>query len=300
MTLPLALNIAEALQVDSSLALQMEAIVACANALKYVRTMREDVCLITEQPFADLQVSIDRTIVSFLSESRLREEIRLLMSLANRAPKLELDVGIEVRIANIPVWAAQVAYECDGLVVSMPLVSKWKEHYLEASATQISEDGEVCSVEIRLENLHDAASCEEHRRTIQSRGAGLPIGGAKEIWENRGTIFPGLRFLGSVESDLDRVSASGAGLLQVFNRLSSINSSARRWKAREVAYPEWTAKVTPESESRRPMCHFDDGNGVSRLYELHARFTPGAGRIHFRTVDEDRVVEIAYIGPKIV
>lgn len=46
------------------------------------------------------------------------------------------------------------------------------------------------------------------------------------------------------------------------------------------------------------LCEFPDLDGVVRVFELHARF-PGAGRLHFRLVSEDRTARVAYIGRKI-
>ncbi|MEU9241733.1 hypothetical protein [Streptomyces sp. NPDC048385] len=34
-------------------------------------------------------------------------------------------------------------------------------------------------------------------------------------------------------------------------------------------------------------------------FRLHARFTPGAGRIHFRPIGEEGKIRIAYVGGKI-
>lgn len=59
--------------------------------------------------------------------------------------------------------------------------------------------------------------------------------------------------------------------------------------------------VTPESEGRKGLCNFMDLDGVVRCFDLHARFQPDPGRIHFRRVatgGEGRL-RIAYIGRKL-
>ncbi|MEU3217046.1 hypothetical protein [Streptomyces sp. NPDC006971] len=62
--------------------------------------------------------------------------------------------------------------------------------------------------------------------------------------------------------------------------------------------PEWQSKVTPEGETRKRVCRFAD-DGEQETFHLHARFTPGAGRIHFRTIGEEGKIRIAHVGGKI-
>ncbi|WP_346174857.1 hypothetical protein [Streptomyces cuspidosporus] len=47
------------------------------------------------------------------------------------------------------------------------------------------------------------------------------------------------------------------------------------------------------------MCRFTDLDGETSTFDLHARFTTGAGRIHFRLVPEERTIRLAHIGSKI-
>ncbi|HDS1134067.1 hypothetical protein N5D13_10375 [Stenotrophomonas maltophilia] len=299
MTLPIALSLTGVDEVEFDQDAQVKAIAMCAGALKQARVWRADVHLLTERPFAELQVSPGRTLVSFLSESHVKEELRLMMSLANRAPSLALDAGIEVSVGGRSHWAAQVAYERDGIILTLPLLALWKTTSLHALVSQVSDVGEIFEEEVYVENVYDVDSCVEHRQVIQSRGRGLPSGGASEVWKRRGELFPSLKFLRRVESDLLKVAASGGGISQIFNRLVSINGSAQQWAMGGVAYPVWGSKVTNESETRRADCQFSDDNGDNRVYEIHARYTPGAGRIHFRLIEEFRMVEVAYIGLKI-
>ncbi len=299
MTLPIALNLSGINEVESNQGAQIEAIAMCANALKQVRMWRADIHLFTENPFATLQVSPSRTLVSFLSESQIKEELRLMMSLANRAPPLELDAGIEVSLGGRIHWAAQVAYELDGIVLSLPIISDLKATCLNVSVVQVSEDGEIYEESVTLENIHNVNSCVEHKDVIQARGRGLPPGGAPEVWERRAELFPWLTFLHRVEDDILKVSASAGGFSQVFNRLVSINGSAQQWAAGHVSYPVWESKITNESETRKAECKFTDDEGEKRTYEVHARYTPGAGRIHFRLDEDRRLIEVAYIGLKL-
>lgn len=300
MALVLALNIVPILEEEVAHdRVFFPAIKACASALKLAKGWRLDAYLLTSAPFASLQVSSQISLSSFLSHAEIREEVRVLMSMANRAPGFKADDGIEVRSQFGVCWAAQAAYELDGIIVSIAQSEEWKLSFLDVSVSQISEAGEVFDENLPLEHVFDSASCEEHRSVIESRGRGVPQGGVREMWARRAELFPSLTFLARVEGDIEAVATSGSGFLQIYNRLNSIEASSRAWRAGDVSYPVWNGKITNESDSRRALCDFTNEEGTSFNYQLHARYTPGAGRIHFRTVDETKGCEIAYIGWKI-
>ena len=90
-----------------------------------------------------------------------------------------------------------------------------------------------------------------------------------------------------------------AWVIPVAHRLRTLGDAVAQWEVTGREPHDWGTKVTSESQTRRPHCMFADLDGERRLFELHARFTPGVGRIHFRLVSETRKVRIAYIGRKI-
>jgi hypothetical protein len=59
------------------------------------------------------------------------------------------------------------------------------------------------------------------------------------------------------------------------------------------------SKVSPESETRKrnfanELIHICP-DGVSRLFDWHSRFTPGAGRIHFYPLENSNKIIIGSI-----
>lgn len=297
MSLPIAFNLVGTVERNAAHREHLEAIVACAVALKQAKLWRVDLHLHTDGPFADLQISQGRSLVSFMSDPQTREEVRLMMSLANQAPRLTLDLRTEVKSGVDNLWAAQAAYESDGLILSFPLSTTWNQLLLPVSVSQMAEDGELHEEIVNIENIYDINSCCAHRLIIECRGRSVP-GGGGEIWERRADLFPHIRFLDRVQGDLEKLD-NGAQASQVFNRLNSINLSLQQWRENGQTYPSWGTKITSESATRRPKCNFTDAMGVEHSYEVHARYTPGAGRIHFRVVDDSRTAEVAYIGVKI-
>ncbi len=109
-------------------------------------------------------------------------------------------------------------------------------------------------------------------------------------------MFPNLDFLASVEDDLRALTPVCAS--SVLIRLRELDASSREWCDRVVEMPSWRSLVTPESATRRDLCYFNDG-GERQLFEMHARYTPGPGRIHFRLDAVQRRLRVAYVGPKL-
>ena len=118
-----------------------------------------------------------------------------------------------------------------------------------------------------------------------------------ELCNNVDDWFPSIKFLPRVRNDLDNYSAHSFELDQVIERLAELQATIAAWNG--DALPSWRSKVTPESQSRQELCEFADCAGRTHNYELHARFTPGAGRIHFRLLHAERKIEVAYIGKKL-
>jgi hypothetical protein len=57
--------------------------------------------------------------------------------------------------------------------------------------------------------------------------------------------------------------------------------------------------VTPEAETRKRLCRFEDFDGIERTFDLHGRFTPGPGRVYFRLVPELGAATVAHVGAKL-
>ncbi|CAM5526414.1 hypothetical protein [Streptomyces aurantiogriseus] len=119
----------------------------------------------------------------------------------------------------------------------------------------------------------------------------------RQIWELRAELYPHLQFLPRTEyqlSDLDP-----RWVVPVRRCLERLEASTAAWDPSASNEPEWQSKVTPEGETRKRVCKFQDLDGEERTFHLHARFTPGAGRIHFRLIGAEGKIRIAHGGSKI-
>ncbi len=109
--------------------------------------------------------------------------------------------------------------------------------------------------------------------------------------------LPHLRFLPRVGDDLRGLTQ--AWLHPVKERLAELELATAEWTPSSAAQPQWRSRVTPDSDTRKPLCRFADTDGTMQLFDWHARFTPGAGRLHFRMDAAHQQLVIAYIGTKL-
>lgn len=110
-------------------------------------------------------------------------------------------------------------------------------------------------------------------------------------------VFPDLEFLPRVQDNLAKLST--AWVEPVKERLAELQTATARWDVTAQPAPDWLSHVTPESQSRRQLCQFVDLDGTVRLFEMHARVTPGAGRVYFRLDGAKGKLVIAHIGQKL-
>jgi hypothetical protein len=152
-------------------------------------------------------------------------------------------------------------------------------------------DGSFDSYAVRQRHAAKPEHMESHDDWTGQVGLTALRNGA-EIWEARADLYPNLEFLPRVEDQLRGLEPEW--ILPVANRLRTLQEAVGKWNPKEEAEPPWV-RVTPEAEGRKRLCWFVDGN-VKELFDLHARFTPGDGRVHLRLIRAEGKVRIAHIG----
>lgn len=227
-----------------------------------------------------------------------RDQLGLLLEVMGRCPS-----GY---FGSEPTWRGGkvVGFECVGAtlakdlgvgLISLPSEDHWKSERL---AYEPAEQVAV-GVGQALVNCYDQPSGATYyprwgrwcRDTVTEAG---------EVWERRADLYPHLAFLEDVRRHLEGLDPEH--LRQVLTRLGELNDSMAEWAQQpedsRSPFPAWKTKVTPESTTRKSLCYFSE-DGVWTLFELHARYTPGAGRIHFRMDYELSRVVVAYVGTKL-
>ncbi|GAA0369620.1 hypothetical protein [Streptomyces blastmyceticus] len=291
---------------DASPAEVGEAMEELVRVLREARSWRE-IALVTQSPLASSELARGYYYQQWAADNRHRNQRQFIKALRNRAPftdVLSQDVNpgeIEHEHAGERVEGIGAAHLMDGLCLSLPVSEVWQRSWLEVTVRTLVEgnDGELSMVETTESVRHSSCRTDLKPHEQWGRSAGLEsIGSPTQLWEQRADFFPSLRFLPRVLNDLQALQP--AWFVQSRRLLARLEESAARWNPAETAVPAWQgAKVTPEHEQRRRLCRFTDEGGEEHCYDWHGRFTPGAGRLHFRLVPKEGMLEIAYIGRKL-
>ncbi|MEO5874465.1 MAG: hypothetical protein ABIS86_02455 [Streptosporangiaceae bacterium] len=274
------------------------------GVLRTITSWRRDMALVSAVPLKAVELAQGYFLGEWAKAGRNRDQWRYVQGLRNRAPFTEvLPAGAgddaDYRCEGSAAGAVGAAHLLDGIVVSLAVEDRWDTAWLRADREVLAEqaDGEVSLVDEQVEVRHAAARLhlDEHEERIKETGLqGLRHGG--ELWELVQDAFPHLRFLPRVETDLRGLRHSW--LIPVIRELRLLEASIAAWQPARVTFPEWGSKITAEGDHGKAASTFTDFDGESRAFDLHARFTPGAGRLHFRLVPDEQRATVAYIGPK--
>ncbi|MDN3353906.1 hypothetical protein [Actinomadura sp. DC4] len=196
--------------------------------------------------------------------------------------------------------AMRAAHLLDGIVVSLLVDPLWDNSWVRANRKVLTAapDGEPVLIEEAVDVRHAATllHAESHRAWFDR--AGLPnLKHGAELWAARGVIFPHLRFLPRTERQMHDLRSDW--VVPAAYELRRINDAIGDWDPKRTHEPTWRSKVTPESETRKRLCMFEDFDGTVRIFDLHGRFTPGPGRAYFRLVPELCTATIAHVGAKL-
>jgi hypothetical protein len=278
-----------------------------------LRDVRRDMVLNSPVVLGDQMIATGgRTFSAFAlaAGGRTREQWRLIQLTLSKAsffrdpPQTAPDALLETYLCDgVHAIGLGRAARYDQVALSLTTAPSWEHCEVELERQWIEEStGDTIERKDAAKVLH--ASRPEHVDGLADhiREMSLPYGfSGVDLWAQRDVLFPGIGFLPRVENDL-AVFASGAPALgQVRVRLRQLAQSARAWHHNGGATPQWQSRVTPEGVRRQQLSEFRDVDGVTRCFDLHARFTPGHGRIHMRLNQADipPFITIAYVGAKL-
>ncbi|AXX28290.1 hypothetical protein KCV87_15705 [Actinosynnema pretiosum subsp. pretiosum] len=272
------------------------------RVLAEVRRARPNAVLISPERLPGVELAAGYPMAKWANDPRNRDRWRLVRAMQQRAPFTFDQVvpegsadELEYRHGGRAALGLGAAHLVDGLAVSLSSERVWDTDEVQVDRTSLTEEAEVVEERVRVAHASAEHHFEAHRERFKRDGlADLSTGAA--LWGARADHFPALRFLPAVETHFRDLTPNW--VVPVRERLAELQDSAAGWPAGEP-FPEWQSLVTPEGEQRKRLCYFVDVDGVKYLFDLHARFTPGVGRIHFRVSAEERKLIVAHVGRKI-
>jgi hypothetical protein len=281
-----------------------EAMAHLVDVLRHVRRQRPEASLVLPVKKEELELAAGYYVQQWINADRRNpDRWNLIREMRSRSPYGSVlpagaAEGTEYRIGGKEAKGAGAADLLNGLLVSLPVDAAWDRPWVEASCDEL--DGTDGSILTRIAEIRHAAKADHaarHDDWIRQDGLSGFRSGA-EIWAAWPDLYPNLERLPSVEEHLRDLRADW--VVPVAWRLRTLNDAAAHWDPASSKHPDdWGSKVTVEGEQRKLLCWFTDLDGRERLFDLHARVTPGHGRIHLRLVPESGMIRIAYIGLKL-
>lgn len=238
------------------------------------------------------------------------EDLRTLMKSALGTLLQEKEIEdvyyiIDMNVNNIPCKGLGIASEnvTNSVAVSFTH-EQWNLSAYTVSITLLDEEALPESFLSKTRNVCDESQCHLHQDALLRQKL-FQIQTGNELWLKRNELFPNLQFCENVKAQMKALKNGTSELRQVIIKLNELQAVASRCTTEKgIQESDFTSKVTYESKSRERTLHdkltFLCPDGKEHLCSWHARYTPGAGRIHFYPVESNQVFYIAYIGPKIL
>lgn len=264
------------------------------------------------ESFFENQLAPDYFLQNWLNDNNVdREERLFFLTIATKIPYLQ---DLEASKITEPAELSEFFYEgkkADGfryaywleaIAVSLLSDSRWDTARIDKIAVQklnensgdLEEDTVSVNHASRPEHLdHHIDWINEH---IQDS-----IQDGNDLWFRRTDLYPSLDFCNSVSKQLRRLYFSNSVFRQVKQRLYELQLFCNNWHEGAFNSERLPTRARPESETtlqqygaeRTLMCP----DGIERVFSWHVNLNPGAWRLYFFPLGNERRMIIGYIGP---
>jgi hypothetical protein len=273
--------------------------------LRQIWGMRSDAALVSAVKREQLELAPGYYLQEWAGQAANRDHWRFIRTMQNRAPfsdVLPAGVGesIEYRWESRLAEALGAAHLMNGLLVSLLANECWRVPWVAATRSALLEsgDGQVTVIDDEVQVRHAAVAqhVTVHDEWLKQVGV-LDLTSGPQLWKQRAALFPNLQFLPRVEGLLGELR--DYWVLSLARELRRIDDAIADWDPKVHPVPRWRSLITPEHENRKRLCEFTDLDDRTRTFDWHGRFPPGAGRVYFRLVPEERKARVAHVGLKL-
>jgi hypothetical protein len=265
----------------------------------------------TENEINNILIAVNYPIARWRNDPDVpREEQTFFRSLTAKAPfwsdadpdiKDNFDLS-EVFYQGRSAIGLRFALVSDALAISLLSDVCWDCSQLELELRRI-EDEDLIEEKTIIFHASRSSHVIHHSDWIAKK-IRQNIQDGLDLWQRKAELFPHLEFCANVEKKLASLEPNSPIFRQILKRLSELEEAAHNWTEGSFNLDSLPSKVTPESESRlkdfSQKLTFMCPDGVSRLFSLHSRVTPGAGRVYFSLELGPGKIIIGYIGQKIM
>jgi len=282
---------------------------ALLRTLSSLRRVNRNFALNTASPISQYQVAEGWTLQAILGGDSFKEEWLFIRDLTSRSPfstGFENSLSDEISIMEFRTKKGDIESEAlawaallDSATVGFQANPDWETSWIDTKFIQLEDDGELKEGSTLVKNASSQEHVDEHAKWLREFSLS-DSQSASKIWEDRDILFPGIRFLPRVESDLIALEGSKSPFIQAIESIHALSKDVSDWPT-DSNWPTFSRKATPEGEQRKALCWVhDDVTNKKELFDWHTRFTANfPGRIHFRVDGTSRIIIIGYIGMKL-
>lgn len=278
------------------------AFVGLVRTFKVLKKIHSEIALHSSVPIADIPLGGGKWLGPVMSGGAARDDWRYIRGVQNRSP---FTVGIgkafgmetEYQHGGRTAEGLGLSHTLATLAVSFPFHG-WLQPSLEIQRLHMNDKGQIGEESVLV--IH--AADPEHVAASEDWIKSAPLAGVTDgddLWMRRKELFPHLKFLPRVKSQLSTFKSGDILLRSAGSALMELELAVADWKPAETRFPAFRTKVTPEGETRARLFEFKDLAGVERVFDLHSRYTPGAGRVHLWCDRADGTATIAHVGEKV-
>lgn len=202
---------------------------------------------------------------------------------------------VEYKYSDRLAKGLPVAHSLDGLALSFLSDEKWNTASLVLEKSWISDDDvETCTLSVP--HASRTSHLDSHGEWLRRKEPPPPSNG-RQLWDQRGSLFPSLDFCHSVEDQITALGGNQPRFKAVLRGLSDLQTYCNNWStpnfdihALARASGESHPTLRMYSEERTFLCP----DGEHRVFEWHLK--RGDTRIHFFDFPASKRILIGYAG----
>jgi len=266
----------------------------------------------TGRVFYEIELAPNYTVANWLHDNAVdREERRYLLTISTKYPYLEdFDSSqhsdpvelMECYYEDQRADGFRYAYWMEALALSFFTNPMWNRHIIDNLSLQHidPETGELMKKTVSVIHASMPEHVSRHRDWIDRRIQDSVRDGP-DIWYSRKELYPSLLFCDSVRQQLLQIHTSNPLLRQIKERLSELETFCKNWEA--GPFDPRNLRGRPRAERQATLQQYGDQrtfkcpDGEQRVFSWHVSLNPGAWRLHFFPLENERKIIIGYIGP---
>ena len=266
------------------------------------------------ESFFENQLAPDYFLQNWLNDNNVDREERLFFrTIATKIPYLQ-DLE-DSQIAD-PAELSEFFYEekatngfryaywLEAMAVSILSDSKWDTFRIDninINVQKLNENSGDLEEEIVSVNHASRPQHLDHHIDWINERIQDSIQDGNDLWFRRSDLYPSFDFCNSAGKQLRRLHSSNPVFRQVKQRLYELQLFCNNWHEGPFNSERLPTRTRPESETtlqqygaeRTLMCP----DGIERVFSWHVNLNPGAWRLYFFPLGNERRMIIGYIGP---